>query len=282
MWYLLLRSNVISHLILLLSSNVISHLIFEDWYLEQNIPQVSVTELHWWQINITSDDGLVPSGNKPLYMKQYWFNSIMSLELSLQGPKCFNSLWPCDSIWWHRSLSTLAQVMACCLMAPSHYPYQCWLVVIKVLWHSSEGNYTRDTSSINHCKKLENDLSKISYKFPWGQWVKIYEHFTVTPGHSHQNLPLIMQGWTWWNKSVLHSHDSKTHIAIIWCNFQTGIMTDILSISCSPVNVIGPCRWKVNIGSGNGWVPLLCRQKAINWVKADRDLWHQMGLLTWP
>ena len=192
------------------------------------------------------------------------------------------SLWPCDSIWWHRSLSTLAQVMACCLMAPSHYLYQCWLVVSKVLWHSSEGNYTRDTSSINHCKKLENDLSKISYKFPWGQWVKIYEHFTVTPGHSHQNLPLIMQGWTWWNKSVLHSHDSKTHIAIIWCNFQTGIMTDILSISCSPVNVIAPCRWKVNIGSGNGWVPLLCRQKAINWVKADRDLWHHMGLLTRP
>ena len=32
-----------------------------------------------------------------------------------------NSFWPCDAIWWHRSRSTLAQVMACCLMAPSHY-----------------------------------------------------------------------------------------------------------------------------------------------------------------
>ena len=32
-----------------------------------------------------------------------------------------NSLWPTDAIWWQGSRSTLVQVMACCLMAPSHY-----------------------------------------------------------------------------------------------------------------------------------------------------------------
>ena len=32
-----------------------------------------------------------------------------------------NSLWPSDIMWRHRSGSTLAQVMACCLTAPSHY-----------------------------------------------------------------------------------------------------------------------------------------------------------------
>ena len=32
-----------------------------------------------------------------------------------------NALWPSDAIWQHRSESTLAQVMACCLTAPSHY-----------------------------------------------------------------------------------------------------------------------------------------------------------------
>ena len=37
----------------------------------------------------------------------------------------FNSLWPSDTIWRHKSGSTLAQVMACCLMAPSHYLNQC-------------------------------------------------------------------------------------------------------------------------------------------------------------
>ena len=30
-------------------------------------------------------------------------------------------------MWWQRSGSTLAQVMVCCLMAPSHYLNQCWL-----------------------------------------------------------------------------------------------------------------------------------------------------------
>ena len=32
-----------------------------------------------------------------------------------------NSLWPSDAIWRQRSGSTLAQVMACCLTAASHY-----------------------------------------------------------------------------------------------------------------------------------------------------------------
>ena len=40
-----------------------------------------------------------------------------------------NLLWPCDTIWRHRSGSTLAQVMACRLTAPSHYLTQCWLMV---------------------------------------------------------------------------------------------------------------------------------------------------------
>ena len=36
-----------------------------------------------------------------------------------------NSLRPSDAIWRHRSGSTLAQVMVCCLTAPSHYLNQC-------------------------------------------------------------------------------------------------------------------------------------------------------------
>ena len=41
-----------------------------------------------------------------------------------------NSLWPSETMWWHTSGSTLAQVMACCLMAPNHYPNQClWVIV---------------------------------------------------------------------------------------------------------------------------------------------------------
>ena len=50
----------------------------------------------------------------------------------------FNPLLPSDAICQHKSGSTLAQVMACCLMAPSHYLDQCWLVIkgtLCSLWH---------------------------------------------------------------------------------------------------------------------------------------------------
>ena len=39
-----------------------------------------------------------------------------------------NSLWAGGAILPHRSGSTLAQVIAWCLMAPSHYLNQCWLL----------------------------------------------------------------------------------------------------------------------------------------------------------
>ena len=53
-----------------------------------------------------------------------------------------NSLRPSDAIWQQRTGSTLAQVMACCLTAPSHYLNQCWLIISKVMWLSCEGNFT--------------------------------------------------------------------------------------------------------------------------------------------
>ena len=43
------------------------------------------------------------------------------------------------------SRSTLAQVMACCLTAPSHYLNQCWLMISEVFWHSPVSNLTKNT-----------------------------------------------------------------------------------------------------------------------------------------
>ena len=85
-------------------------------------------------------------------------------------------MWPCDSIRRHRTGSTLAHVMACCLMAPSHYLNQCWLIISKVQWQSSEGKFTRDTSAINHWNSLENYLPDISLKSPRDQWVNPSAH----------------------------------------------------------------------------------------------------------
>ena len=60
--------------------------------------------------------------------------------------------------------------MAWCLTAPSHYLNQCWLIINRVQWHSSEGNFIRDTSAINCWNQLDNYLSKIPLKSPKGQW----------------------------------------------------------------------------------------------------------------
>ena len=68
--------------------------------------------------------------------------------------------------------STLAQVMACCLMAPSHYLNQYWLIISKVLWHFSEGNFTAGISAINHWNWLEKYSSKIPLNSPRPQLVK--------------------------------------------------------------------------------------------------------------
>ena len=44
--------------------------------------------------------------------------------------------------------STLAQVKAGCLTAPSHYLNQCWLIIKDVLWHSTVTNFTRSAHEL--------------------------------------------------------------------------------------------------------------------------------------
>ena len=65
-------------------------------------------------------------------LSHHWYRKVLTKTTNLHtnehdegrtfGAFCeFNSLWPSDAIWHHRSKSTLVQVMACCLTAPSHH-----------------------------------------------------------------------------------------------------------------------------------------------------------------
>ena len=76
-----------------------------------------------------------------------------------------NSLWPSDAIGRQISGSTLAQVMTCCLTAPNNYLNQCWLIISEVQWHSYQGNFTRDASTINHLNPFENYILKFHSNF---------------------------------------------------------------------------------------------------------------------
>ena len=75
---------------------------------------------------------------------------ILTIQLVISVSICIRSRWPSDALWRQRSGSTLAQVMACCLTAPSHYLNQCRLIFSEVQWHSYKVNFTRDASTITH------------------------------------------------------------------------------------------------------------------------------------
>ena len=78
------------------------------------------------------------------------------------------SLWSSDDIWWHRSESTLAEVMACSLSAHLN---QCWLIIKGFLWYSPESNFTRTAHEFNPLHVFK-DCSFLNYHhISQGQWV---------------------------------------------------------------------------------------------------------------
>ena len=97
----------------------------------------NVGHFEWrYHVHLSDMESLVTRGN-----------SISNILLCNQH--CINLLWLSDPIWRLESGSTLVQVMACCLTAPSHYLNQCWHIS-KVQRHSSECNFRRDALTINH------------------------------------------------------------------------------------------------------------------------------------
>ena len=80
--------------------------------------------------------------------------------------------------------------MACCLKAPSHYFNQCWLIISKVQWHSSEGNFTRDSPSV-----IKISMKITCLTFPSNLLVA-NEHDELTPKED-QNIHITL---------IAHSH----------------------------------------------------------------------------
>ena len=83
-----------------------------------------------------------------------------TMQYGVTRPLWVNPFWPSDTIWQCRSRSTLAQVMACCLMVPSHYLNRFCLFISEVQRHSSEGNFTRPLHSLmTAIVPFHNDIS---------------------------------------------------------------------------------------------------------------------------
>ena len=110
-----------------------------------NFHGIAFSEISWVEAWLHLKFSFSCPGNVPLYLIFYDFTWLAQAKFNWHNQILvnwddwltinFNSLWPIDTIWWHRSGSTLAQVMACCLMPPSHYLHQCWLIIGKVQLH---------------------------------------------------------------------------------------------------------------------------------------------------
>ena len=104
----------------------VSSISYESW----NCHQVDVTQPYWWYITGIFGNGLVPW--KGYYPKYRCPSSIIPNGIVTGQWDNLYVMWPSDAMWWHKSESTSAQVMACYLTAPSHYRNQCWLVIGEV------------------------------------------------------------------------------------------------------------------------------------------------------
>ena len=79
---------------------------------------------------------------------RYWLGAIMQQAITWNNAgqvywRINVSLGLSDVIWWHRSGSTLAQGMAHCLAAPSHYLNHYWLIInglnVEFTWEQFPG-----------------------------------------------------------------------------------------------------------------------------------------------
>ena len=68
-----------------------------------------------------------------IHLYFWWLNAKREVTPLLKHWNlCIKSLRSSNAIWWHGTGTTLAQVMACCLTAPSRYLNHCWLIINEV------------------------------------------------------------------------------------------------------------------------------------------------------
>ena len=127
--------------------------------------------------------------------------------LSLKGLKCLInccyitniSHWPGDTIWGHISGSTLAPVMACCLITPSHALSQHWLTIT---W-----------SCGIHLKEISQQMLKIYLLGILNYWFKIT---VISPGNQWVKQVVLKSGWL--PIKILLFAGLSSHSEMVQCN----------------------------------------------------------------
>ena len=118
-----------------------SKLLITDWYIY--IYGFGIELVHTISTEYIEDtaDILFEEGKFLESIAKYRTVCCTLYELVICSQHWLYSLWLSDAIWRHRSGSTLAHVMAWCLVAPSHYLNQYCLTIKDVLWYSLKSNF---------------------------------------------------------------------------------------------------------------------------------------------
>ena len=106
---------------------------FSDWWLRHllwNCPNMNVTGLHWWSVNIGWGNGWVPSGNKPLpepmltqaFTRPQWvkltnlpYIIVDLLSVELKKYDFYNQIW---KSFWENALNNVIYLKWSCLFRP--------------------------------------------------------------------------------------------------------------------------------------------------------------------
>ena len=97
-----------------------------------------------------------------------------------------------DAICQHRSGSTLAVVMAWCMMAPSLYLNQCWFIIKGILQHSLESNFTKRSPELHPWPWWHvfwDYTLKLLPHLPGANELKTIQCLSIFPQSTHCVLP---------------------------------------------------------------------------------------------
>ena len=134
-------------------------------------------------------------------------------------------MWPSDAIRWQGNESTLAQVMAWCLTAPSHYRNQCWLIISKVLWQS--------------WVDLKILISKTRLK------IKFLESHSDLTGHNELKIDIMGVSWEIFQVNATEPIDDMSTLLQVtdWCHQVTSrYLSQCWPRSISPYGMSRP-QW---------------------------------------
>ena len=131
-------------------------------------------------------------------------------EISLlESWKVNSSLGSSDAILLWRSWWILVRVMACWLRAPSHYLNQCWLVMSKVQWHSSEDIIMRRLYMALNARTAVPKISII--QLAKLSEISLLESWKVNSSLGSSDAILLWRSWwtlvrvmAWWLRAPSH------------------------------------------------------------------------------